>query len=101
MMKLLHFLVLVFVIGEVVACLPKRKPAASKLTGMVKEKPVPEPKSKAKVSCGSKTKMEIVHGTHCWTLENILTLTQTDIREISSTTFEAVFHHDDFRITYE
>ena len=96
-MKLLRLIVLTLVLGEVLACRPQRKPVASKLTSIAMEKSPP----KAKVSCESETKIDIIHGTHCWTLRNILALENTDINEISSETFEAFFRRDNMLITYK
>ena len=44
-------------------------------------------------TCESKTKVETIHGSHCWTLDNILSLEHTDIQEITSPTFD-VKHKD-------
>ena len=87
-MKLSLFgLIFVLVINGAVACLPKRN-IAKKIT---KKNPVA---LKVKRDVGtSRTKIVTLHGTHLWTLDNILSLESSEIREVSSELFEVSVSH--------
>ena len=41
----------------------------------------------------SETQFETIHGTHFWTLRNIFALELTEVRELSSKTFEVFCDH--------
>ena len=79
--------IFVLVINGAVACLPKRN-IAKKIT---KKNPVA---LKVKRDVGtSRTKIVTLHGTHLWTLDNILSLESSEIREVSSELFEVSVSH--------
>ena len=58
--------------------IPKEKPAALKVEINTKT---------------TKTELEIIHGTHYWTLQNIFALESAEVYDISSKTFEVIFRH--------
>ena len=89
-MKLSLFgLIFVLVINGAVACLPKRN-VAKKIT----EKNPAALKVKRDVGT-SRTKIMTLHGTHHWTLDNILSLESSEVGEVSSELFQVSFSHGD------
>ena len=66
--------------------IPEEKPAALKVEINTKT---------------TKTELEIIHGTHYWTLQNIFALESTEVNEVSSQPFKVVFRRGDNEFTYK
>ena len=48
----------------------------------------------------AKTELEIIHGTHYWTLQNIFALESAEMDDITSQTFEVIFRHGNIDRTF-
>ena len=89
------WLIFVIVINGAVACYPKRRDT-KEVTEKTKKNPAAALKVKRDIGT-SRTKIVTVHGTHHWTLDNILSLESSEVREVSSELFQASFSHGDSR----